>query len=204
MLVSPNIRKILRAGRSPPLPIFKRYCKSGFCYLSREGQKIYHKGFCYAIFFASLLFRLINANISVNDFNEQPEWFHWAHRRCPFYTYCTSCTRFKSWSFYWYCKHFGDLDQWPWHVEKNIEKDTTEIVYDNFFPHITELEDTRPVFILFYLLVIKDNDLAVKIWPGRVRGIRQSFSHHLSHTCCLLWLDTFLLYYLSPFTISTN
>jgi hypothetical protein len=27
--------------------------------------------------FASLLFRLINANISVN---EQPEWFHWAHR----------------------------------------------------------------------------------------------------------------------------
>jgi hypothetical protein len=23
----------------------KRYCKSGFCYLSREGQKIYHKGF---------------------------------------------------------------------------------------------------------------------------------------------------------------
>ena len=35
-------------------------------------------------FFASLLFRLINANISVN---EQPEWFHWAHRRWPFYTY---------------------------------------------------------------------------------------------------------------------
>ena len=34
--------------------------------------------------FASLLFRLINANISVN---EQPEWFHWAHRRWPFYTY---------------------------------------------------------------------------------------------------------------------
>jgi hypothetical protein len=36
------------------------------------------------IFFASLLFRLINANISVN---EQPDWFHWAHRRWPFYTY---------------------------------------------------------------------------------------------------------------------
>jgi hypothetical protein len=35
-------------------------------------------------FFASLLFRLINANISVN---EQPEWFHWAHHRWPFYTY---------------------------------------------------------------------------------------------------------------------
>ena len=31
-----------------------------------------------------LLFRLINANISVN---EQPEWFHWAHRRWPFYKY---------------------------------------------------------------------------------------------------------------------
>ena len=27
---------------------------------------------------------LINANISVN---EQSEWFHWAHRRWPFYTY---------------------------------------------------------------------------------------------------------------------
>jgi hypothetical protein len=46
---------------------------------------------------------------------------------------------------------------------KNIEKDTTEIVYDNKNLHITELEDTQPVFILFYLLVIKDNDPAVKI-----------------------------------------
>ena len=27
---------------------------------------------------------LLNANISVN---EQPEWFHWAHQRWPFYTY---------------------------------------------------------------------------------------------------------------------
>ena len=35
-------------------------------------------------FFASFLFRLINANISVN---EQPEWFHWAYRRWPFHTY---------------------------------------------------------------------------------------------------------------------
>jgi len=40
--------------------------KSGFCYLSCEIQKIYHKGFCYAKNFASL-FRLINANISVNN-----------------------------------------------------------------------------------------------------------------------------------------
>jgi hypothetical protein len=30
---------------------------------------------------------------------------------------------------------------------KNIEKDTTEIVYDNKNLLITELEDTRPVFI---------------------------------------------------------
>jgi len=62
---------------------------------------------------------LINANISVN---EQPEWFHWAHRRWPFYTYCTSRTRFRSWSFYRYRKRFGDLDQWPWHVEKTLKK----------------------------------------------------------------------------------
>ena len=40
---------------------------------------------------------------------------------------------------------------------KNIEKDTTEIVYDNKNLHITELEDTQLEFILFYLLVIKDN-----------------------------------------------
>jgi hypothetical protein len=38
----------------------------------------------YFFFFASLFFRLINANISLN---EQPEWFHWAHRRWLFYTY---------------------------------------------------------------------------------------------------------------------
>ena len=35
-------------------------------------------------FFASFLFRVINANIYVN---EQPEWFHWVHRQWPFYTY---------------------------------------------------------------------------------------------------------------------
>jgi hypothetical protein len=35
---------------------------------------------------------------------------------------------------------------------KNMKKDTTEIVYDNKNFHITELEDTRPVFNLFYLL----------------------------------------------------
>jgi hypothetical protein len=31
---------------------------------------------------------LINANISVN---EQPEWFHWAHRRWPFAKSETRC-----------------------------------------------------------------------------------------------------------------
>ena len=41
----------------------------------------------------------------------------------------------------------------------------TAIVYDNKNFHITELEDTQPVFILFYIyiLVIKYNDPAVKI-----------------------------------------
>jgi len=34
---------------------------------------------------------------------------------------------------------------------ENIEKDTTEIVYDNKNLHITEVEDTRPVFILFWV-----------------------------------------------------
>ena len=59
---------------------------------------------------------------------------------------------------------------------KNIKKDTTEIVYDNQNLHITELEDTRLVFILFYLLVIKDNDPAVKIWPV---GLGETDNHFL-------------------------
>ena len=46
---------------------------------------------------------------------------------------------------------------------KTSKETRTEIVYDNKNLHITELEDTWPVFILFYLLVIKDNDPAVKI-----------------------------------------
>jgi hypothetical protein len=46
-------------------------------------------------------------------------------------------------------------------VEKTPKK--TRIVYDNKNLPITDLEDTRPVFILFYLLVIKYNDPAVKI-----------------------------------------
>jgi len=46
-------------------------------------------------------------NISVN---EQPEWFHWAHRRVAILYILTSRTRFRSWSFYRYRKRFGDLD----------------------------------------------------------------------------------------------
>jgi len=109
--------------------------------------------------FASLLFRLINANISVN---EQPEWFNWAHRRWSLYVHCASHTRFRSWSFYRYRKCFGDLDQWPWQVEKTSKKHgctssprilkMNVIVYDNKNLNITELEDTRPVFILFYFI----------------------------------------------------
>ena len=93
-----TIGKFLRAGMQAVfLGLFfslKRYCKSGFCYRSCEGQKIYHKGL--KILHHSL-FRLINVNIFVN---EQPERFHWAHWGWPFYTYCTSHTRFRSWSFY--------------------------------------------------------------------------------------------------------
>jgi hypothetical protein len=44
-------------------------------------------------------------------------------------------------------KTVDDLDMW-----KNIEKDTTKIVYDNKNIHTTELEDTQPVFILSYFI----------------------------------------------------
>jgi hypothetical protein len=90
--------------------------------------------------------------------------------------------------------YINDLDMW-----KNIEIDTTEIVYDNKNFHITELEDTRPVFILFYLIVIKYNDPAVKIWPGRVRGNRQSFFFGLIKL--LLQLGKFKINWLLQFFI---
>ena len=50
------------------------------------------------------------------------------------------------------------------------------IVYDNKNLHITELEDTPPVFILFYLSVIKYNDPAVKIDPVRLGETYNHFS----------------------------
>ena len=50
----------------------------------------------------------------------------------------------------------------------------TAIVYDNKNFHITELEDTRLVFILFYLSVIKYNDPAVKIDPV---GLGETYNH---------------------------
>ena len=130
----------------------KRYCKSGFCYISHEGQKIYHKGLKFCI-------TLISFDKCEHFCKLQPEWFHWAHCWWPFYTHCTSCTRFRSWSFYRYRKCFGDLDQWPWQVEKKHRKSMAAfhlrefwkwlIVYDNKNLHITELEETWPVFILF-------------------------------------------------------
>ena len=122
LLVSPNIGKILRAGRQAGFfsLFFSQEILQIEVLLSSpwRSQNISWR-FCYANNFASLLFRLINTNISVN---EQPEWFHWAQRRWTFYTYCTSRTRFRSWSFYRYRKHFGNLNQSPWHVEKISKK----------------------------------------------------------------------------------
>ena len=123
MLVSPKIEKFLMAGSSV-------FFYSLFIYLFFYWRDIANQGFAITLmkvrkyiikvkYFASLLFRLINVNISVN---EQPEWFHRAHFRWPFYTHCTSRTSFRSWSFYRYRKRFGDLDQWPCQVEKNIGK----------------------------------------------------------------------------------
>ena len=121
MLVSPKIGKFLRAGRQGLFLLFFYFFYSrdiayqGFAITPMKVRKYIIK----VKNFASLLFRLINVNISVN---EQPEWFHRAHCRWPFYTHCTSRTSFRSWSFYRYRKRFGDLDQWPRQVEKNIEK----------------------------------------------------------------------------------
>jgi hypothetical protein len=46
-------------------------------------------------------------------------------------------------------KKFIALTIWINDMWKNIEKDTTEIVYDNKTLHIAELEDKWSVFILF-------------------------------------------------------
>jgi hypothetical protein len=163
LLVSHNIGTFLRAGRQR----FVLFC---FFFNSRD---IANQGF--AIFpmkvrkyimkvkhSASLLFRLINANISVN---EQPEWFHhWAHRRWPFYTHCTSRTHFRSWSFYRYLKRFGDLEQWPWQVEKTLKKHgctssprilkMTVIVYDNKHLRIIDhwiRRHTAGVYFIYFI-----------------------------------------------------
>jgi len=47
------------------------------------------------------------------DVNEQPEWFHWAHRRWPFYTHVTVCHVhvLDHGNFTDTFKRFGDLDQ---------------------------------------------------------------------------------------------
>ena len=49
----------------------------------------------------------------------------------------------------------NDLDMW-----KNIEKDTTEIVYDNKNLH---RRHTAGIYFIYQYIVLKDNDLAVKI-----------------------------------------
>ena len=123
-----NIGKFWRAGRQ------------SFCCCFFYSSDIANQGF--AIFpmkvkkyiikvknFASLLFRLINANISVN---EQPEWFHWAHRRWPFYAHCTSHTRFRSWSFYRYRKRFWWSRSMTLTDGKNIEKAWLHFISANF------------------------------------------------------------------------
>ena len=86
MLVSPKIGKFLRAGRQGLFLFFFYFFYSrdiayqGFAITPMKVRKYIIK----AKNFASLLFRLINVNISVN---EQPEWFHRAHCRWPFYTH---------------------------------------------------------------------------------------------------------------------
>ena len=75
----------------------------------------------------------------------------------------------------------NDLDRWKKTSKKHgcissprILK-MTVIVYDNKNLHITELEDKRPVFILFYLAVIKYNDPAVGETDNRCSlGLRTS------------------------------
>jgi hypothetical protein len=67
-LVSPNIGKFLRAGRFF-FSFSRDIANQDFAVFPVKIRKYI------IIFFASLLFRLINANISVI---EQPEWFHWA------------------------------------------------------------------------------------------------------------------------------
>jgi light-regulated signal transduction histidine kinase (bacteriophytochrome) len=44
-------------------------------------------------------------------------------------------------------ERINDLDMWKKH-----RKSMTVIVYDNKNLHITELEEARPVFILFYFI----------------------------------------------------
>jgi hypothetical protein len=95
LLVSPNIGNFLRAGRQFFFFKFSRdIANQGYAICPVKVRKYIIKAFAMHKMFASLLFRLLNANISVN---EQPEWFHWAHRRWPFYTYCTPIAENSFW-----------------------------------------------------------------------------------------------------------
>ena len=98
-----------------------------------------------------VLFRSINTNISVN---EQPEWFHWAHRRWPFYTYCTS--RFRSWSFNRYRKRFGYLDQWPWHAEKHRKRHDWNCLWQQKSPHPRVKRHSPHTTSVYFILSISN------------------------------------------------
>ena len=122
MLVSPNIGKFLRAGRQ------------GFYFIFFISRDIANQGFAiFPVKVRKYIIKVLRCKqfcITLISFDKCEHfckwtariWFHCAHRRWPFHTYCTSRTRFRSWSFYRYRKRFGDLDQWPWHVEKTLKK----------------------------------------------------------------------------------
>ena len=72
------------------------------------------------VVFPRALFRLINANISVN---EQPEWIPLGTPAVAILYILTSCTRFRSWTFSRYRKRFGAQDRCsPGHQEKTDDR----------------------------------------------------------------------------------
>jgi hypothetical protein len=116
LLVSSKAEKKIKGRQGFFFSIFKRYCKSGFCYLSCEGQKIYLrlllcKKFC----------------ITLISFDKCEHFCKWTARMVPLGTpavailyilYLTSRTRFRSWSFYRYRKSTTNclrLQKSPYH-----------------------------------------------------------------------------------------
>ena len=163
--------------------LFLSLSNQGFAIFPVKVRKYIIKAFAKLKKSASLLFRLINANISVN---EQPEWFHWAHRWWPFYTHCTSRTRFKSWSFYGYRKAF-------WRSRSitltcgNTLKMTRLKLFTITKISISELEYTRPMFI--YTIILCCPCYMPKYVP-RLEGIM----HDPKSALCLLTVGHILAY----------